>query len=139
MALTGFQRDVCRLLADHRVGSGESYVSGGAALNEALRAPRVSRDLDLFHDTEEALAATWASDRASLEQAGFALRVLRERPSFVEAEARRGQDAVLLEWSRDSAHQFFPLVEHADLGLTQHPFDLATSSPCSHPRKPERR
>jgi hypothetical protein len=54
MALTAFQRDVCRLLGENRIRSGESYVAGGvAALNEILRAPRVSRDLDLFHDTAE--------------------------------------------------------------------------------------
>ena len=31
MALTTFQRDVCRLLAGRRIASGESYVAGGAA------------------------------------------------------------------------------------------------------------
>lgn len=29
--------------------------------------------------------------------------------------------------SRDSAFRFFPLVEHLDLGLVLHPFDLATN------------
>ena len=57
MALTDYQRGVCRLLAENRIRSGESYVAGGAALNELLRAPRLSRDIDLFHDTEQALAA----------------------------------------------------------------------------------
>ena len=33
MALTGFQRDICRLLAENRIRSGESYVAGAAALN----------------------------------------------------------------------------------------------------------
>ena len=70
MALAAFQRDVCRLLADNRIRSGESYVPGGAALNELLRAPRRSRDLDLFHDTEEALAVSWRADRESLERTG---------------------------------------------------------------------
>jgi hypothetical protein len=51
MALTDLRRDVCRLLAAHRVASGESYVAGGAALNELLSTSRLSRDLDLFHDT----------------------------------------------------------------------------------------
>jgi hypothetical protein len=49
-----------------RVRSGDSYVAGGAALNELLLAPRVSRDVDLFHDTDEALAASWAADREQL-------------------------------------------------------------------------
>jgi hypothetical protein len=51
MALTNIQRDVCRLIARQRIASGESYVAGGAALNTVLHAPRISQDLDLFHDT----------------------------------------------------------------------------------------
>ena len=59
MALTDFQRNVCRLIARSRIASGESYVAGGAALNELLAAPRVSRDVDVFHDTDTALEASW--------------------------------------------------------------------------------
>ena len=47
MALTGYQREVCRLLADNRVRSGESYVAGGAALNEVLRASLEKSRYDL--------------------------------------------------------------------------------------------
>jgi hypothetical protein len=32
-----------------------------------------------------------------------------------------------LQWARDSAYRFYPLVQHPELGLTLHPFDLATS------------
>lgn len=127
MALTDFQRGVCRLLADNRLRSGESYVAGGAALNELLRAPRRSRDLDLFHDTEQALAASWQADRETLQAKGFELVVVRERPTFVEAEVRRGKDVVIVQWAHDSAYRFFPLVKHEELGLVLHPFDLATS------------
>jgi len=127
MALTAFQRDVCRLLADNRIRSGESYVAGGAALNEILRASRVSRDLDLFHDTAEALEAAWRADRASLEAAGCRVQVVRERAGFVEVGVERGGDTVVIQWTRDSAYRFFPLVRHEELGLTLHPFDLATN------------
>ena len=51
MALTEFQRAVCRLIAANRIATGESYVAGGVALNELLATPRISRDIDLFHDT----------------------------------------------------------------------------------------
>jgi hypothetical protein len=54
MALTDFQRTVCRLLAAHRVASGESYVAGGVALNEWLGAPRLSRELIALLPAEEA-------------------------------------------------------------------------------------
>jgi hypothetical protein len=127
MALTALQREICRLIAGNRIASGESYVAGAVALNELIAAPRISGDIDLFHDTEEALQATWASDRRLLEERGYQLEVVRERPSFVEAKVNRGDETVLLEWARDSAFRFFPLIEHADFGLTLHPFDLATN------------
>lgn len=127
MALSLFQRDVCQLLAANRLQNGESYLAGGATLNELLAAPRVSRDLDVFHDTEEALSASWQADRVLLEDAGYEVQIFRNRPGLIEAEVRRGDAAVRMEWARDSAYRFFPLVEHADLGLVLHPFDLATS------------
>jgi hypothetical protein len=127
MALTDFQRDVCRLLAENRIRSGESYVAGAAALNELLHAPRRSRDLDLFHDTAQAVAASWRADRELLEAKGLSVSVVRERPTFVEAGVRRGADAVVVQWAHDSAYRFFPLMQHEELGLVLHPFDLATS------------
>jgi len=63
----------------------------------------------------------------SLEETGPGVRVLRERGGLVEAEVDDGDDRVVLEWARDSAYRFFPLQEHAELGLTLHPFDLATN------------
>jgi hypothetical protein len=127
MALTELQRAVCHLLADNRMASGESYVAVGAALNELIEASRVSRDIDLFHDTAEALEASWKADRRLLEESGFTVAVARERPGLVEAEVGRGHDRVRLEWARDSAFRFFPLQRHQELGLTLHPFDLATN------------
>ncbi len=90
-------------------------------------APRVSRDIDLFHDTREALVQSWTDDRVVLDRGGYHVEVVRERPSFVEALVRMDDDAVLLQWTHDSAFRFFPLVEHPDLGLTLHAFDLATN------------
>ncbi len=127
MALTEFQRRVCRLLADERRRSGESYVAGGVALNELLAGHRRSKDIDLFHDAQAALAAAWASDRESLARAGLSIRVIRELPSFVEAQVSQGAETTLIQWVHDSAYRFFPLVEHPELGLTMHPVDLATN------------
>jgi len=36
-----------------------------------IAAARRSHDIDLFHDTEAALVATWANDRAVLQAAGL--------------------------------------------------------------------
>jgi hypothetical protein len=127
MALNALQRRICRLLADARRRAGASDVAGGAALGEALRSNRVSRDLDVFHDDEEALRRTWEDDRALLTGAGLAPVVVRERPSFVQAEVEADGSRVVIEWARDSAFRFLPLVEHQDFGLTLHPLDLATN------------
>ncbi len=127
MALTPLQQRICRLLADQRKQSGESYVAGGGALNEHLGGTRKSRDVDLFHDTEAALVATWPKDRETLLAAGFTVETIREAPAFVEVHVRGANETVLVQWAQDSAYRFFPLVEHETLGLTLHPFDLATN------------
>ena len=127
MALTALQREICRLIARNRIEQGEAYVAGGVALNELTGAHRISRDIDLFHDTQEALQATWAADRELLCARRWEVRVLRERPSFVECSVGRDDAWVLMQWVCDSAFRFFPLVEHDELGLTLHPFDLATN------------
>jgi len=127
MALSAFQRDVCRLLAAHRTRQGDSYVAGGIAINESLAGTRLSRDVDVFHDTLEALEITWQADRALLKESGYSLDILRERPGFVEVVIGKGGDAVEMQWARDSAFRFFPLMPHPDFGLTLHPFDLATN------------
>ena len=70
MALTEFQRTVCRLISRQRLESGESYIAGGAALTTLTGASRISHGIDLFHDTAEAVAASWAADRKLLESHG---------------------------------------------------------------------
>jgi hypothetical protein len=127
MALTEFQRTLCRLLADNRIATGESYVAGASALNELLAAQRISGDLDLFHDTDEAVATSWDADRRVLETRGLQVNVVRERPAFVEAEIHGSGESVRMEWARDSAYRFFPLLRHDEFGLVLHPFDLATN------------
>ncbi|MCK5797526.1 MAG: hypothetical protein KAI47_10105 [Deltaproteobacteria bacterium] len=127
MAITAFQRDICRLIADSRIDAGESYVAGGVALNTLLHAPRLSRDIDLFHDTREALLATWDADRKRLETGAYDIDIIRERPTFVEAVVQRNDQTTIMQWVCDSAYRFFPLMKHPDFGLTLHPFDLATN------------
>jgi len=127
MALTPFQREILLRLAQQRRERGESYVAGGIALNTLLSAPRRSRDIDLFHDTEAALAATWTADRGLLAANGFGVSPVREAASFVEAIVSKGNDRTAMQWARDSAFRFFPLIEDDIMGLALHPFDLATN------------
>jgi len=67
------------------------------------------------------------ADRGLLSENAFDVVVVRERPSLIEAEVGRGNERVLMQWVRDSAFRFFPLVTHEQLGLVLHPFDLATN------------
>jgi hypothetical protein len=127
MAITEFQRTVCRLIARQRVESGVSYVAGGVALNTLTDSSRQSRDVDIFHDVREAVAISWSVDRRTLESAGYSVRVVRERDTFVESLVSKGPDSVALEWALDSAFRFFPLITNDDFGLALHPFDLATN------------
>lgn len=127
MAVTDFQRSICRLIADHRKRSGVSYVAGGVAFNLLLAGARLSRDIDIFHDAEEAVHASFAADRRLLERAGYSVSPRRELPGFVAALVVKSGASVRMEWVRDSAFRFFPLMEHDQLGLTLHPFDLATN------------
>ncbi len=127
MAVTPFQAAILRLLSVQRKQHGESYVAGGVALNSLLSAPRLSHDIDLFHDTTEALNATWALDKSTLTTHGYVVRAIREAQAFVEAIVERGSERTAIQWVRDSAYRFFPLMEDDLMGLTLHPFDLATN------------
>ncbi len=108
MALTEFQRAVCRVVA-------------------ANAKTNIPHDIDVFHDTTEAVAVSWTADRAALEGSGYRVDVQQIRAGFVEANVASAGESVVMQWTADSAFRFFPLVEHDDFGLTLHPFDLATN------------
>ena len=127
MALTAFQRDVIRTVAFARKRAGQAYLAGGAALNVLMAAPRLSDDVDVFHDTAEAVRATFDQDLAALRAAGFAVKIRRQWATFIEADVEKAGERTRLQWTQDSAFRFFPLVSHDELGLTLHPFDLATN------------
>jgi hypothetical protein len=127
MAITEFQRQICKIIARNRISLGTSYVAGGVALNTLIEAARVSRDIDLFHDAESAVQSAWKSDRELLELSGYSVDTLREIPSLVEATVSKEDKTVLMQWARDSAFRFFPLLTDDTFGLTLHPFDLATN------------
>ena len=130
MALTALQRRICQLVAARR-DDASSYVAGGIALNAVTSSSRVSFDIDLFHDSKEAVMESARRDRAALVDAGLAITEVRDVPGFVEVEARDAADAVLVQWAADSAFRFFPLERHPDLGWTMHPLDLATNKVCA--------
>jgi hypothetical protein len=121
MALTEFQRTICRLIPAERLRSGESYIARAVPLNVFTEASRISRDIDLFHDTSKAVEVSWNADRTLLVSHGYLVKVQNERTGFVEAEVSRHDETVEMQWTADSAFRFFPLIEHPDFGLTLHP------------------
>jgi len=127
MAVTAFQAKVLRLLASDRVRNGETYVAGGLALNYQLHTPRVSEDIDVFNNSYEAMLAAADHDRAALAAAGYEVTLKRERDFIVEVTVSDGAETTDIQWVQDSAYRFFPLVEDELLGVTLHPFDLATN------------
>jgi hypothetical protein len=127
VALTDHQRSILALLADQRILRQESYLAGGAALTEATSSPRLSRDIDLFHDTHEAFRETWEDDRRILLASGYTVDTVRHLAVFAQAIVRRGDQSVTVEWAIDSAFRFFPLVVGPESFPTLHPFDLATN------------
>lgn len=127
MAVTPFQARVLKLLAANRIKEGETYVAGGLALNHQLHRPRVSHDIDVFSDTDEALYFSANVDRETLKSTGLTVAVKRELPFMIEVTVSDGKETTDIQWVKDSAYRFFPLVEDDVLGVTLHPFDLATN------------
>jgi hypothetical protein len=62
MVLTGLQRSVLRSIAKNR--SDTSYIAGGVALN--MDWPRLSDDIDIFHDTDEEIGIAAERDIQTL-------------------------------------------------------------------------
>jgi len=126
--LTAFQVDVLRCIAANR--SPASHIAGGAALNRDR--PRLTGDLDIFHDVAEAVQASAAADARTLLAAGFEVRedlALRHLASaaFVERIASRGPGLTRLQWAADSAVRFLPPVPDPVFGYRLSDPDLAVN------------
>jgi hypothetical protein len=119
--LSKIQTDILRLLAAHR--DPESYVAGASPLNRD--APRISDDIDVFHDREERVAAAAMTDAQTLAAAGYGVSWLRQLPLIYTAEVRQGTASTRLEWVVDSDYRFFPTLQDETFGYVLHPVDLA--------------
>lgn len=121
MPLSRIQTDILRLLAAHR--DPESYVAGASPLNR--EAPRISADIDVFHDREERVAAAALSDAQTLAAAGYGVSWLRQLPLMYTAEVTLGDAGTRLEWVTDSDYRYFPTMPDETYGYVLHPVDLA--------------
>ena len=125
MPLTAFQREVARILASNR--SPCSHVAGGAVINRGDATLRFSDDLDIFHDSLEALEASVAADESSLESAGLIVEWTSRTGYLYRANVSRGDDRLRLDWAQDAAFRFFPAQPDPDFGYCLHRADLATN------------
>ena len=123
MPLSQIQKRVLHLLAVNR--SPESYLAGGAAIHRPENSPRYSQDLDIFNDSESVVAQAFAADRAVLEKAGYSVAGIQALPGYVRADVSDGTSVLKLDWARDSAFRFMPLIKDPEIGYLLHPVDLA--------------
>jgi hypothetical protein len=119
--LSKIQTEILRLLAAHR--DPESYVAGASPLNRD--APRISADIDVFHDREERVAAAAMNDTQALTAAGYAVSWLRQLPLMYTVEVTLGDASTRLEWVADSDYRFFPTIPDETFGYALHPVDVA--------------
>ena len=125
MPLTDFQRAILLLLKRHR--NPNSYVAGDVAIHRSNSSNRYSHDVDFFHDTDEAVSSGSRSDLDLLSTSGYEVELLIDQPGYVRAVIRRGERSLKLEWARDTAFRFFPVIEDPDLGYRLHDVDLAVN------------
>lgn len=125
MPLTPLQSDILAIIGDNRTP--ENYIAGGTVLHFEPNTTRYSRDLDIFHDALEAVAPSFETDRAALEEAGFSLEVIISQPGFIRALIRRDSDSTQIDWARDSAWRFMPAIRHEKGGFVLHEVDIATN------------
>jgi len=125
MPLDELQVIVFSIIAKNR--NPNSYVAGGAAINSSDSSPRFSNDIDLFHASIESVQRSFASDRESLQSAGYEVEVTVNQPGFIAAVVSRKTSSLKLDWANDSAFRFFPVEPDPIMGHRLHVVDLATN------------
>ncbi len=125
MPLSDIQAAVLRAIAKNR--SLDSYVAGATLIHAEASSPRVSQDVDIFHDDADMVARSARLDAESLKAAGFAVEWQEQFPAFFRALVRHGVEVVEIDWAADSAYRFFPLEPDPVFGFRLHPLDAATN------------
>lgn len=125
MPISEIQASVLRVIAKNR--SLDSYLAGATVIHAGARSPRLSQDLDIFHDDDDAVPRSAQIDVASLKEAGFTVQWKQQFPAFHKARVSMGSDVVEIDWAADSSYRFFPLESDPLLGFRLHPIDAATN------------
>ena len=123
MPITEFQKQVLSLLKSNR--SPDSYVAGGTAIHRNPDSIRYSADIDFFHDADQAVTDAFQQDRQTLVEAGYQIEIQIAQPSYYRASIGKSGRQLKLEWVRDTAFRYFPVVDDEVLGYRLHEIDLA--------------
>jgi hypothetical protein len=119
------EREVLRLIAANR--SPISFVAGATVLHQSEQSVRSSQDVDVFHDTSEALKESMQLDLEALRQSGYHLEVYVKSETFARASVSRNGNTTKIEWVADSAFRFFPVEADPELGYRLNFWDAATN------------
>jgi len=125
MPLTSFQAAIFKVISANR--NPDSFIAGGIVINRDELSARFSDDIDVFHDSSQAVAASADADAETLRRAGYNVTFLRREATFQQAEVSRAGETIRLDWAADSAFRFFPIVRDETLGFRLHDADAATN------------
>ena len=125
MPVSAIQARVLKTIASNR--SPDSYLAGATVLHRKAGTPRVSEDLDLFHDVADSVARSAEQDAGSLVAAGYEFSWQLRTPVFCRAMVTAGDDRLKLEWAQDSAFRFFPVQKDPRFGYRLHDADAAVN------------
>ncbi|MEM1156798.1 MAG: hypothetical protein AAF571_15450 [Verrucomicrobiota bacterium] len=125
MPIGPFELEILQLLAKHR--NPESHIGGATVLNQDDGSPRASEDIDVFHDTVEALKISFDLDCTQLSAHGYEMKTQILGEHFRRALIRKGEHSTKLEWVYDTAFRFFPVEPDVELGYRLNYWDAATN------------
>lgn len=125
MPISQIQAEVLQVIVKNR--SIDSYVAGATLIHAAATSPRISKDIDIFHDDPSLVSRCAQEDADSLLQAGFTVDWKARTTTFQNALVHRGTSGVEIDWVADSAYRFFPLESDPVFGFRLHPIDAATN------------
>ena len=111
MPLGPFEREVLRLLASNR--NPDSFVAGATVLHQAHNSPRISKDIDFFHDTAGSILDSVAKDTAVLIAHGYEVEIPHPQPTFQRGFIQKGTEQTKIEWG----HPQTPHPQAPDFGL----------------------
>jgi hypothetical protein len=125
MPIGGFEKNVLRLLAANR--NPESYIAGATVFLRREDSHRLSRDIDVFHDSIPGLTLAAARDAAVLEQNGYTVAWVDAQETLRRATISKDGLSTKMDWAFDSPFRFFPVQPDPEFGFVLHPLDGATN------------